>query len=210
MFTALLNAALILLYLLRLSKILEKWNVPIVANVPAFARLVLLLNVMTQKRSGQRSMTLIRLSLCKPLRAVRVALGEELGMEPGSVVTGKMVAALRNLGFDKIFDTNFSADLTIMEEGHEFLHRLTNGGVLPMITSCSPGWVNMIELKYPELLPHLSSAKSPQQMFGAIAKTYYAEKAGIDPSKIICVSVMPCTAKKAGKQHAPKECVRLP
>lgn len=129
--------------------------------------------------------------------AVRVALGEELGMEPGSVVTGKMVAALRNLGFDRIFDTNFSADLTIMEEGHEFLHRLTNGGVLPMITSCSPGWVNMIELKYPELLPHLSSAKSPQQMFGAIAKTYYAEKAGIDPSKIICVSVMPCTAKKA-------------
>lgn len=129
--------------------------------------------------------------------AVRVALGEELGMEAGSVVTGKMVAALRNLGFDKIFDTNFSADLTIMEEGHEFLHRLTNGGVLPMITSCSPGWVNMIELKYPELLPHLSSAKSPQQMFGAIAKTYYAEKAGIDPSKIICVSVMPCTAKKA-------------
>lgn len=115
--------------------------------------------------------------------AVRVALGEELGMEPGSIVTGKMVAALRNLGFDKIFDTNFSADLTIMEEGHEFLHRLTNGGVLPMITSCSPGWVNMIELKYPDLLPHLSSAKSPQQMFGAIAKTYYAEKAGIDPAK---------------------------
>ena len=129
--------------------------------------------------------------------AVRVALGEELGMEPGSIVTGKMVAALRNLGFDKIFDTNFSADLTIVEEGHEFLHRLTNGGVLPMITSCSPGWVNMIELKYPDLLPHLSSAKSPQQMFGAIAKTYYAEKAGIDPAKIVSVSVMPCTAKKA-------------
>ncbi len=129
--------------------------------------------------------------------AVRVALGEELDMEPGSIVTGKMVAALRNLGFDKIFDTNFSADLTIMEEGHEFLHRLTNGGVLPMITSCSPGWVNMIELKYPDLLPHLSSAKSPQQMFGAIAKTYYAEKAGIDPAKIVSVSVMPCTAKKA-------------
>ena len=129
--------------------------------------------------------------------AVRVALGEELDMEPGSIVTGKMVAALRNLGFDKIFDTNFSADLTIMEEGHEFLHRLTNGGVLPMITSCSPGWVNMIELKYPDLLPHLSSAKSPQQMFGAIAKTYYAEKVGIDPAKIVSVSVMPCTAKKA-------------
>lgn len=129
--------------------------------------------------------------------AVRVALGEELGIPAGSIVTGKMVAALRRLGFDKVFDTNFSADLTIMEEGHEFLHRLQNGGVLPMITSCSPGWVNMMELKYPGLLPHLSTAKSPQQMFGAIAKTYYAEKAGIDPANIVCVSVMPCTAKKA-------------
>ncbi len=129
--------------------------------------------------------------------AVRVALGEELGIPAGSVVTGKMVAALRRLGFDKVFDTNFTADLTIMEEGHEFLHRLQNGGVLPMLTSCSPGWVNLMELKYPELLPHLSTAKSPQQMFGAVAKTYYAEKAGIDPAKIFCVSVMPCTAKKA-------------
>lgn len=129
--------------------------------------------------------------------AVRVALGEELGIPAGSIVTGKMVAALRRLGFDKVFDTNFSADLTIMEEGYEFLHRLQNGGVLPMITSCSPGWVNMMELKYPELLPHLSTAKSPQQMFGAIAKTYYAEKVGIDPANIVCVSVMPCTAKKA-------------
>ena len=129
--------------------------------------------------------------------SVRVALGEELGIPAGNVVTGKMVSALRILGFDKVFDTNFSADLTIMEEGHEFLDRLQNGGVLPMITSCSPGWINMIELKYPELLPHLSTAKSPQQMFGAIAKTYFAEKAGIDPAKIVCVSVMPCTAKKA-------------
>ena len=129
--------------------------------------------------------------------AVRVALGEELGMEPGSIVTGKLVAALRHLGFDKVFDTNFSADLTIMEEGYEFIDRLQNGGKLPMITSCSPGWVNMIELKYPELLDHLSTAKSPQQMFGAIAKTYYPEKAGIDPAKIVSVSVMPCTAKKA-------------
>ncbi len=129
--------------------------------------------------------------------AVRVALGEELGIPAGEVVTGKMVQALRQLGFDKVFDTNFSADLTIMEEGHEFIERLQNGGVLPMITSCSPGWVNMIEMKYPELLPHLSTAKSPQQMFGAVAKTYYAEKAGIDPAKIVCVSVMPCTAKKA-------------
>lgn len=127
--------------------------------------------------------------------SVRVAIGEELGMEPGSIVTGKMVAALRHLGFDKVFDTDFSADLTIMEEGYEFLDRLQNGGLLPMITSCSPGWVNMIELKYPELLDHLSTAKSPQQMFGAIAKTYYPEKAGIDPAKIVSVSVMPCTQK---------------
>lgn len=133
--------------------------------------------------------------------SVRVALGEELGIPAGSIVTGKMVAALRSLGFDKVFDTNFSADLTIMEEGHEFLDRLQNGGVLPMITSCSPGWVNMIELKYPELLPHLSTAKSPQQMFGAVAKTYYAEKAGIDPANIVSVSVMPCTAKKAEAQR---------
>lgn len=129
--------------------------------------------------------------------AVRVALGEELGMEPGSIVTGKLVAALRHLGFDKVFDTDFSADLTIMEEGYEFIDRLQNGGKLPMITSCSPGWVNMIELKYPELLEHLSTAKSPQQMFGAVAKTYYPEKAGLDPAKIVSVSVMPCTAKKA-------------
>lgn len=129
--------------------------------------------------------------------AVRVALGETLGMEPGSIVTGKMVAALKKLGFDKVFDTNFTADLTIMEEGTEFIHRLQNGGKLPMITSCSPGWVNYIELMYPELLGHLSTAKSPQQMFGALVKTYYAEKAGIDPKDIVSVSVMPCTAKKA-------------
>lgn len=133
--------------------------------------------------------------------SVRVALGEELNIPAGSIVTGKMVAALRSLGFDKVFDTNFSADLTIMEEGHEFLDRLQNGGVLPMITSCSPGWVNMIELKYPELLPHLSTAKSPQQMFGAVAKTYFAEQSGIDPAKIVSVSVMPCTAKKAEAQR---------
>lgn len=129
--------------------------------------------------------------------SVRVALGEELGLGAGSIVTGKMVAALRHLGFDKVFDTNFSADLTIMEEGHEFLERLQHGGALPMLTSCSPGWVNMIELKYPELLAHLSTAKSPQQMFGAVAKTYFAHKAGIDPAQIVSVSVMPCTAKKA-------------
>jgi hydrogenase, Fe-only len=129
--------------------------------------------------------------------SVRVALGEELGLPPGSVVTGKMVAALRQLGFAKVFDTDFSADLTIMEEGHEFIKRLTNNGVLPMITSCSPGWVNMLEQRYPDLLPHLSTAKSPQAMFGAVVKTYYAQKAGIAPKDIVSVSVMPCTAKKA-------------
>jgi len=129
--------------------------------------------------------------------ATRVALGEALGMKAGSVVTGKMVAALRHLGFNRVFDTDFTADLTILEEGNEFIERLTHGGVLPMITSCSPGWVNFIELKYPELLPHLSTAKSPQQMFGALVKTYYPEKAGIDPKDIVSVSIMPCTAKKA-------------
>jgi len=133
--------------------------------------------------------------------SVRVALGEELGLPAGSIVTGKMAAALRRLGFDKVFDTNFGADLTIMEEGHEFIHRLTKGGVLPMVTSCSPGWVNLMEQRYPDLIPHLSTAKSPQGMFGAIAKTYFAEKAGIDPASIVSVSVMPCTAKKAEAQR---------
>lgn len=129
--------------------------------------------------------------------AVRVALGETLGMAPGSVVTGKMVSALRRLGFDKVFDTDFTADLTILEEGSELIDRLQNGGKLPMITSCSPGWINFVELAYPDLLEHLSTAKSPQQMFGALVKTYYAEKMGIDPANIVSVSVMPCTAKKA-------------
>lgn len=128
--------------------------------------------------------------------AVRVALGEEFGMAPGSIATGKMVAALKRLGFNKVFDTNFTADLTILEEGNELLQRLKEGGTLPMLTSCSPGWINYIEKFYPELLPHVSSCKSPQQMFGALAKTYYAEKAGISPDKIFVVSIMPCTAKK--------------
>lgn len=128
--------------------------------------------------------------------AVRAALGEEFGFPMGTPVTGKMVAALRRLGFDKVFDTNFSADLTIMEEGAELLHRLTEGGTLPLITSCSPGWIRFCEMKYPEFLDNLSSCKSPQQMFGAIAKSYYAKKAGIDPHDIVCVSVMPCTSKK--------------
>lgn len=128
--------------------------------------------------------------------AVRVALGDEFGMEPGALVTGKMVTAMRMLGFDKVFDTNFAADLTIMEEGSELIDRLQNGGKLPMITSCSPGWVNYVEKHHPELMGNLSSAKSPQAMFGAVSKTYYAEKMGLDPHDIVTVSVMPCTAKK--------------
>ena len=128
--------------------------------------------------------------------AVRVALGEEFGMEIGTNVTGKMVTALRTLGFDKVFDTNTAADLTIMEEGTEFLDRLQNGGTLPMITSCSPGWVRYLELNYPELIPNLSTCKSPHQMYGAIIKSYFAEKNNIDPAKIYVVSVMPCVAKK--------------
>ena len=128
--------------------------------------------------------------------AIRASLGEALGMPPGSLVTGKMVAALRRLGFEKVFDTQFTADLTIMEEGSELLARLKGGGTLPMITSCSPGWINFIEYFYPTLLPHLSTCKSPQQMFGAIAKSFYAEKAGLDPAKMRLASIMPCTAKK--------------
>ena len=128
--------------------------------------------------------------------AVRVALGEEFGMPPGSITTGKMVAALKRLGFAKVFDTNFTADLTIMEEGREFLQRLKDGATLPLLTSCSPGWINYIEKFYPELLSHVSTCKSPQQMFGALAKTYYAQKADILPEKIFVVSIMPCVAKK--------------
>ncbi|MBQ1463534.1 MAG: iron hydrogenase small subunit, partial [Ruminococcus sp.] len=128
--------------------------------------------------------------------AVRAGLGEAFGLPIGTNVEGKMAAALRRLGFDKVFDTDFAADLTIMEEANEFIGRVQNGGVLPMITSCSPGWVKFCEHYYPDLLDHLSTCKSPQQMFGATAKTYYAEKMGIDPKNIVMVSVMPCTAKK--------------
>jgi iron-only hydrogenase group A len=128
--------------------------------------------------------------------AVRAAIGEEFGLPAGSLVTGEMVTGLRRLGFDRVFDTDFTADLTIMEEGHELIQRLTEGGKLPLITSCSPGWIRFIEYFYPDLLDHVSTCKSPQQMFGAVAKTYYAEKAGVDPAKMVVVSVMPCTAKK--------------
>lgn len=128
--------------------------------------------------------------------AVRVSIGEELDLPPGSITTGRLVSALREMGFDKVFDTDFTADLTIIEEGHELLHRMKTGGTLPMLTSCSPGWIKFIEHNYPELLDHVSTCKSPQQMFGALAKTYYAQKTGVDPSDVYSVSIMPCTAKK--------------
>ena len=131
-----------------------------------------------------------------PAPSVRVTLGECFKMPIGTNVEGKMVTALRRLGFDKVFDVDNAADFTIMEEGTEFLERLKEGGVLPMITSCSPGWIRYCEQHHPDMLPHLSTCKSPQQMFGALVKSYYAEKMGIDPKDIVVVSVMPCTAKK--------------
>ena len=133
--------------------------------------------------------------------AVRVALGEEFGMPIGTNVKGKMVTTLKRLGFDKVFDTNTGADFTIIEEAHEFIERLNENDNLPMITSCSPGWVKYIEMNYPELLPHLSTCKSPHQMFGALTKTYFAQKEGINPEKIYVVSVMPCIAKKFERQR---------
>ncbi|MBQ6003854.1 MAG: iron hydrogenase small subunit [Clostridia bacterium] len=133
--------------------------------------------------------------------AVRAALGEEFGYPIGTPVTGKMIAALRRLGFERVYDVNFGADLTIMEEGTELLSRLKNGGVLPMITSCSPGWVNYAEYNYGDLLPHLSSCKSPHQMQGAVIKSYWAQQNGLDPKDVFVVSVMPCIAKKFEKQR---------
>ncbi|PKN47253.1 MAG: ferredoxin, partial [Deltaproteobacteria bacterium HGW-Deltaproteobacteria-17] len=133
--------------------------------------------------------------------AVRAAIGEEFGLPAGSLVTGKMAAALRRLGFDKVFDTQFTADLTIMEEGHELIKRIKNKGTLPMITSCSPGWIKYIEHFFPNYLEHLSTCKSPQQMFGAIAKTYYAQKINVKPEDMYIVSIMPCVAKKFEAQR---------
>ncbi len=137
-----------------------------------------------------------KIVVVQPAPAVRVALGEEFGMPIGTRVTGKMTQALKRLGFDKIFDTDFAADLTIMEEANELVSRIKNGGALPMFTSCSPGWVKYLEHNFPELIPNLSSCKSPMQMEGAIIKSYWAEKAGVDPEKIVVVAVMPCTSKK--------------
>ena len=131
--------------------------------------------------------------------AVRVAWAEEFGMSPRQGTTGRMVAALKRLGFDYVFDTNFSADLTIMEEGSEFIERFTHRGKYrwPMFTSCCPGWVRFLKTEFPDYTENLSTAKSPQQMFGAVAKSYFAEKKGIDPHKLFVVSIMPCSAKKA-------------
>ncbi len=128
--------------------------------------------------------------------AVSVTLGEEFGIAPGTDVIGVMTAALRRLGFDRVFDTGFTADLTIMEEGSELVHRLTSGGRLPMLTSCSPGWIKFVETQYPDFMGNLSTCKSPQQMMGAIIKTYFAQREGLDPARIYSVSIMPCTAKK--------------
>ena len=137
--------------------------------------------------------------------AVRAALGECFGMPIGTPVTGKMVAALKRMGFDRVYDTDFGADLTIMEEANELIERIQNGGTLPMITSCSPGWVNYAETWYPDLLPHLSSCKSPHQMQGAIIKSYYAKEKELDPKDIFTVSVMPCIAKKYEKERPQME-----
>jgi len=134
--------------------------------------------------------------IVQPAPAVRVGIGEEFGMPVGTRCTGKLAAALRRLGFDKVFDTDFAADLTIMEEGTELLERMKNDGVLPMITSCSPGWIKFCETFYPEFIPNLSSCKSPHEMMGAVIKSYFAKKNNIDPKNIYVVSVMPCTAKK--------------
>jgi iron-only hydrogenase group A len=128
--------------------------------------------------------------------AVSVSLAEEFGIEAGQDVDGKMVAALRRLGFDRVFDTSFAADLTIMEEASELAERIRTGGTLPMMTSCSPGWIKYVEQFYPDFIPNLSTCKSPQQMMGAILKSFFARREGIDPSRIVSVSIMPCTAKK--------------
>ncbi len=142
--------------------------------------------------------------------SIRATLGECFDMEIGTNVEGKMVAALRRLGFDKVFDTDFAADLTIMEEANEFVERVQNGGKLPLITSCSPGWVKFCEMYHPDLLKNVSSCKSPQQMFGAVIKTWYAETNGIDPKDIVSVSVMPCTAKKFEVGRADQSAAGVP
>ena len=134
---------------------------------------------------------------CRPPRSIRAAIGEGFGLPPGTPMTGRMVSALRVLGFDAVFDTDFGADLTIVEEAHEFLSRLQgSGGPLPMITSCSPGWINFMEKFYPQMIPHASTCRSPMSMLSVLIKTYYAKRMNLDPAKIYVVAVMPCVAKK--------------
>ncbi len=142
--------------------------------------------------------------------AVRVAIGEEFGYPVGTNTEGKMVAATKQLGFAQVYDVNMTADLTIIEEGYEFIDRVQNGGVLPMLTSCSPAWIKFVEHYYPDLIPNLSTCKSPQQMFGAVIKTYYAEKMGLDPKNIVVVSIMPCTAKKFEKGRGYQNAAGVP
>ncbi|WP_425060581.1 NADP-reducing hydrogenase subunit HndD [Sporomusa carbonis] len=145
-------------------------------------------------KKGLADASLFKMVQCAP--AVRVAIAEEFGLKLGSLTPGKMAAALRRLGFDRVYDTNFTADLTIMEEGSELIERVTQNGTLPMFTSCCPAWVKYVEQEYPELIPHLSSCKSPQQMAGALFKTYGAKIDNVEPAKVFSVSVMPCTCKK--------------
>lgn len=140
--------------------------------------------------------------------AVRASLGEEFGMPIGARVTGKMVAALRRIGFYRVYDTNYAADLTIMEEGTEFIHRFSEGGTLPLITSCSPGWIRYMEYEYPDLIPNISSCKSPHMMFGAILKSYFASSKNLNPDDVYVVSIMPCTAKKVEKRRMKGDMIR--
>lgn len=141
--------------------------------------------------------------------AIRASLGEEFNMPIGSRVTGKMVSALRRIGFDRVYDTNYAADLTIMEEGTEFIHRFKSGGTLPLITSCSPGWIRYMEFEYPDLIPHISTCKSPHMMFGAVLKSYFAQTKDLNPDDVYVVSIMPCTAKKVEKKRMDEHMERV-
>lgn len=141
--------------------------------------------------------------------AIRASLGEEFNMPIGSRVTGKMVSALRRIGFDRVYDTNYAADLTIMEEGTEFIHRFKSGGTLPLITSCSPGWIRYMEFEYPDLIPHISTCKSPHMMFGAVLKSYFAQTKDLNPDDVYVVSIMPCTAKKVEKKRKDEHMERV-
>jgi iron-only hydrogenase group A len=175
----------------REKKLLER-NLPETLTEPLFAAYSIGdLPKVKEALANSAKFTMVQ---CAP--AVRVSIAEEFGMPLGSLVPGKLAAALRQLGFNKIYDTNFAADLTIMEEGSELVQRITEGGTLPMFTSCCPAWVKFVEREYPELIPHLSSCKSPQQMAGTMFKTYGAEKDSIEPENIFSIAIMPCTCKK--------------